>query len=798
MIDVAAMAAAIEPSACSLFFGSGAGISSGAPTGAGLASALMDELAPGAEIDGGLDDVASILELRLGRPRLIAALRKILEPLMPGGGFEALPAFNWSAIYTTNYDYLIERSYARSRRALAVSRSNFDFSLVEKSPDATPLFKVHGCLSQDISDGHQARMVITEADYDDYSTYREVLFKRLDLDISSKDLIVIGHSLRDPHIKEYMDSAARLHREKNAPGRLFALLWEKDEERAALMERKGYQIAFGGLEDLLSNLLETSAPVLDATAEGDFVLPPALRPRTIEVQQARRVGSNVMRLFNGSAASYSDVEDGFTFPRDVEVSGRQSITDREALSLVITGTGGVGKTTLARRLLVSLADTGYLCWEHDNNFPFVKSDWLAVEAKLREAGLYGVLLIDDCPPLLSQINQLVGSLAELDYSALIVVLTAASPQWRPRTKNPVIFERGEEIVLSRLSDADIRELINLLDRKQSVKHLVAPIFSSATAVEKFSLLRRRCGADMYVCLKNVFATESLDSILLREFADLSIENQEMYRLVAALEATGGQVHRQLVLRLLGVESGTISAMLNFLEGVVDEFDIKPHDGLFGLSTRHRVIAQTITKYKYADEVERYSLLKRVIAGLNPTLFLELRMVREICDKDYGIGSLSSEEEQAELYRSLITLAPAERIPRHRLVGLYLRSGEFDLAERELQDAVEAVGLDPPLARYEVMLSIKRSQTTPGIMDEDRYALLLRAYAKAQAAIRRFEKDPYSRIVRADVALAVAELTKDTTRLDEAIADLELAYSELREPNLNSALRRMRDVRRTFG
>lgn len=798
MLSISELAAVLEPSRTVLFLGAGAALSSGAPTGQGLADALTQRLAPDAtDISGGLDEVASILELRYGRRDLIAALRQILEVLQPAGAVQTLPAYSWSAIYTTNYDFLVERAYAKSSRPLAVARSNFDYTIAERQPDATPYYKVHGCLSQDTVDGHQARMVLTESDYDEFETYREVLFKKLDLDLSSKDFVVIGHSLRDPHIKKYMDTAARLHRQKNAPGRLYAVFWERDEERALLMERKGYSIAFGSIEDLLHGVSSEHEPDDEISTGSELLLPPSLRTKTTEVSHALRLPSDVDRLFNGSPATYGDIEQDLTFPRECEVSAIQAFTQRDCLSVALTGTAGVGKTTLGRRILGFLSKNGYLAWEHNNNFPFLKADWLKVESDLRARGRFGVLMVDDCPPILSQLNQLLESLDALESSHLLVLVTAASPQWRPRTKSPVFFSRGEEFTLSRLSNPEINELLNLLDRKPSVRKLVAPVFASSSRQERFTLLRRRCGAEMYVCLKNVFATESLDSILLREYAELSVENQEMYRLVSAIEATGAQVHRQLILRLLGVESGLVSAMLQMLEGVVDEFDIKARDGIFGLSTRHRVIAQTITRYKYADEVDRMNLLRQIIEGLNPTIFLELRLVRELCDNDFGIGSLGVDADQISLYTKLIEVAPGERIPRHRLVGKLLRMGELDLAERELEQAVESVRLDPPLARYQVLLTLRRAESMQGIMAEDRYALMLRAYASAEKAIKRFPRDPYSRIVRGDVALAIAELTEDTKRLDDVIGDLEEAYAELREPNLQNALRRLRDSRRTF-
>lgn len=800
MITLEGLAEALDPSRTVLFLGAGACAASGAPLGDGLRQKLVSLLSPGEDLKGPLDEVSAILELRCGRQRLISAVREILGPLQPTGGIEALPAFGWPAIYTTNYDYIVERSYELAKKSISPIRSNFDFSLIERQPDAIPYFKIHGCLSQDIVDGHHSRIVLTEEDYENFEPFREVVFKRLEFDLMTRDVLVIGYSLRDPHVKQCMDIAAKLHRSSGAPGRIFALIFDRDEERATLIERRGYTVAFGALEQLIdafAKRLPEADSVDESGLSGPYRLPPRLRPRTFSVSHAAHLESNATRLFNGSPATYADIEHGLTFARSDETSLVQALTTRDALSVVLTGAGGTGKTTLARKVLSRLQQLDYQCFEHNNNFPFVVPDWIQVEAQLRAADQWGVLFLDDCTPVLSQLNRLMNQLSQDEDSHLLVVATAASSQWKPRTKSPAFFTHGETFELRRLSDADINSLIDLVHNRPDIKRLVSGAFASISKSEQFAQLRRRCGADMYVCLKNVFAKESLDSILLREFAELSTENQEVYRLVAALEATGAQVHRQLAIRLLSIDAGTISAMLQFLDGVVDEFDIDPGRGIYGLSTRHRVVAQTIARYKFADPDDRYQLLRDVISNLNPTIFLELRLVREICDSEFGIGSLANLRDQVDLLRQLIALAPGERIPRHRIISRFLQLGELESMEEELNSAVETVHLDPPLARYRVLLLMKRAQMTPGILDEDRAAILLQAHTLALESIRRFKNDPYGWIALGDVSLKYAEITRSTHLLEEAIEGIDSAYSELREPNLRDALRRLRDALKTF-
>src|SRR5262249_17893495 len=157
----------------------------GAPTGRELASELSIELR-GRVISDDLLEVATILQQRVGRGPLVAALRKRLTGLTPTGGIATIPEYAWSAIYTTNFDQLVERAYRRVGKDLTVVRSNYDWAKLERG-DGPPLFKIHGCITEDTVDGHRSGMVLTEHDYDDHAKYREALFARLAADLMSKD-----------------------------------------------------------------------------------------------------------------------------------------------------------------------------------------------------------------------------------------------------------------------------------------------------------------------------------------------------------------------------------------------------------------------------------------------------------------------------------------------------------------------------------------------------------------------------------------------------------------------------------
>lgn len=158
-VELADLARTITPESTVLLLGAGASVPSGAPTGAALARHLASKLSPAPDGDD-LAEIAGIFEHRLGRAELAKAVRARLSGLQPTRGLLALPAFDWRAIYSTNFDRLVEESYKIAARDLHVVRSNYEFSQ-PRGTDSV-LYKIHGCITQDVGLGHHARMVLTE------------------------------------------------------------------------------------------------------------------------------------------------------------------------------------------------------------------------------------------------------------------------------------------------------------------------------------------------------------------------------------------------------------------------------------------------------------------------------------------------------------------------------------------------------------------------------------------------------------------------------------------------------------
>lgn len=794
MFDLSELVTKVNPRQTALLFGAGASIPSGAPSGRDLSRSLAAKIPGFSGVDSySLSEICSIFEQRLGRQQLASEVATILKSLAPTGGLQLLPKFDWYRIYSTNFDQLIEKVYSAAGRDLLVRRSNYDFSRAPAT-DTLEYYKIHGCISEDVGFGHKSRMLLTEDDYDNYAEFREAAFRALSADILTKDFLIVGQSLVDPHLKDLIRDALKIKASHGTPGRVFVLAFERDEERARLHEARGAEVFFGDLDTMLGQLLD-ALPEDETRQEesggGSFIptlLPSELMSSTTDAGHAMQLNPDPRALFNGSPGKYADVVAGYTFHRSEHERVASSLNERPIA--VILGAGGVGKTTLARQILVDVGQGTDAVWEHNNSFALEASYWIEYEGRLRHEGKRAVLLIDDCVDHLAQTSQIADHLGATQNPALLLILTANTGQWRQRSKSRYVFSHGQAFTLSRLTDQDIEGLINLTSSKQAIRELVEPRFLSLPRGEQSRVLRERCSADMYVCMKNIFASEELDYILLREFGDLDEPAQDIYRHVAALEALGARVHRQLIMRLLSVEAGGLAAILSQLTGIITEFDIRPRDGLFGWETRHRVIASTIAKYKYSQQQELDHLFERLIDSINPSVRLEVDTARALCTEEFGIDRLSDTTRQVELLRKVVSLLPGESIPRHRLIRHLIDQDRLDEASHELRRALDEIRPNPVLARYEVLLLIRKSDLTPGLMDEDRIAILLDAEAKADLVISKYPDDMHGYRIAGDVAIKLAQRGAGISSLESVVARTQQAEKTILDPALADARRRM--------
>ncbi|WP_109575969.1 hypothetical protein [Aminobacter sp. AP02] len=140
-INLDSLCKEIQTERTAILFGAGSSFPSGAPTGQGLADSLAERF----HLDAAglnLVEVSTLIELKHSREKLISELRALLSKIKPTGGILNIPNYKWRDIFTTNYDKVIEKSYAKAGQQLSTISANYEFD--KSYDDAQKLFSFTG------------------------------------------------------------------------------------------------------------------------------------------------------------------------------------------------------------------------------------------------------------------------------------------------------------------------------------------------------------------------------------------------------------------------------------------------------------------------------------------------------------------------------------------------------------------------------------------------------------------------------------------------------------------------------
>lgn len=785
-IPLAALAKQIKPESTVLLFGAGASIPSGAPSVSDIMTELSKSLST-SPADYSFAEFCSLFEFQRNRRELVGIVRGKLKNLRPTGGLVNLPDYAWRSVFTTNYDDLIEKCYVRKEKDIKVFSSNFDFD-GSTSPQATPIFKLHGTVGLDVVDGHNSRIILTTEDNDLAEEYREKLYDRLRGDMTDTDLVIVGYSLSDPDLKAIIQRALRIKKSSQSSQNIYLLVYSRDENRATLFENQGLRIAFGSVDDFFLELAKVSPQSVSSYA-GDDILSrfPTVTPTTFDISyEAGKPSIQFDAMYSGAPSQYPEIRAGLTFDRTSRHMSKLDLLDRFQF-LTILGVSGVGKTTLARQIALSLVNDGFLGWEHHPNRPFLGDAWRSIANDLRNDGKKGVLVLDDAHSHLPEVNRLVDLLIADSNNSLRIILTSSNSHWKPRVKSSNLTKHGKIERLSRLDQSEIGGLLNLVQNKPSISKLVDRSFRGFTYTERKRRLTERCDRDFFVCLKNIFANDRFDLIVLKEYASLQEDFQSIYKYICALESLGVVVHRQLVIRLLNIPAQDLSMILDNLDGLVEEFEIDRRNRIFGWRGRHPVISNIITNYKFSDPGDILNLLRKVIQTLSPSYDVEISTLRQLCSSDAGLRKITSLSDQNELLRMMISTAPNERVPRHRLIGNLINQGAFTDADTEIRVFESDLRADGPVKRYKVRLILERAISEAGLLPEDRAKLLNDAHDAAVILLERNANLPHVLRLFGDVCLEIFRATGDYDYVDAVRGAMKRAEGETSDPEVTQAL-----------
>lgn len=377
-----------------LFIGAGASLNSGSPSGKELVDFIKENFndVDFEDIGYNLLDVCQEIEENGRRVALEKFVKNKFYGLKPTDAHLTLPKYPWPAIFTTNYDDLIEKAYEKyygenernTRICKPIIRG--DTPHTYHNEDEVRLFKLMGDFKRD---DPEETPVLTRTDYNNRSDSRRKMLEIFSNFVHDGAVLYVGYSFRDRIAFELIDEL-RTKRNGN-PDRSFALvpnLDGKSKIEGFITKREITPIPLT-FEEFVNELKKSHAvgiPTERKTANislklknYDMKIPyreyiefreyfkiiceEDLQKSTIEdgLTEEKRIE----RFLKGQSENWEAFEKGWDFKRDIYLNVKNSVEkeiDKNRPenndAILLLGGGGLGKSIMLKRLAYDLYEAG--------------------------------------------------------------------------------------------------------------------------------------------------------------------------------------------------------------------------------------------------------------------------------------------------------------------------------------------------------------------------------------------------------------------------------------------------------
>ncbi len=783
---------ALEAGNCVLFLG--AGIGHYAKDGAGKVapdgSALAKEIAAEFAIDVGPDaidlaKIAQLVEIRKGRSELVAFLSRRLADLEPDENLRWLFSLTWKAIFTTNYDRIVERAYEQAvdprQRAVSVSLSAEVVPVDQRFE--VPLYHLHGALFAD----NPPHILITEDDYSTFRERRKMLFDILKLECATAPILYVGYSLQDPNwrIVQAELRSEFLPSEPPPSFRVSPTTSPLDEE---LLGAHGISTLTGNLEEFRAAVLDAlgdirvephKLDVLEASIPADLrqafrESPPAVARLLTSWEYVNQASfndpPNVEAFLKGDLPNWGLMSQRLHFERDIEDSVLDELLDYATSPvpgqrmILVSGPAGYGTSTCLMSLATRLAQ------ERAGPVFMLKRGARVYEADVEFASslIAGPMffVVDNAADAANEVAVAAQRVRETKRTACLL-LGERLNEWRQR--RPRIHP--SEFSIGSLSDAETDRLLECLRKNNALGKLGDLDYDL-----QFASIKVRNQKELLVTMREATEGKAFDAIIEDEYWGLKDDfSRKLYAAVCCFSRVRAHARDQMLAQLLEC---TLLEMFDrtrdTTEGVVVYDELDATRGIFGARSRHPTIASIVWQ-RTLGPADRESLLLRAVEVLNLKYPSDAQAFETFTRSDETVDGVASFDAKTRFFETACRKDPASPYVRQHYARMLRREGKLDLALAQID---QALGMDS---------TIRVLHHTRGVILKD-LALQLesdeiarRRLAQSEAAFRQaltlYDRDEYAHRDLADLFLQWAKRVRGTDEEVEYIARAETAVSD---------------------
>lgn len=695
---------ALEAGECVLFIGAGIGAhlldtdGSSAPTAAMLAEELVDTFGIDTTEVSDLTKIATIVELRKGRPELEGYLSKRLNGLQPDETLKWLFTRRWKAIYTTNYDMGIERAYELipnpPQKPIAITATS-DL-VAHDTRFEVPIIHLHGTLYGE----KKPNIVITQEDYATFREQRRMLFELLKFDFATSNILYIGYSNNDPNWSLVLSEiTAEFGASKLPPS--YRIAPNTNPLDAEILSHRGVTTIDATYKDFANaaalvlaetvvdrNVLNSIKDTIPSDIATYFDKNPVAIARLMSswtyVNQAPfSERSNLQEFLRGDRPNWGLMGVRDIFTRDLEETVYSELLDYATsdskLPSVITvlGSAGYGVSTLLMTLAANLTKEGAgRVFMHRHGTPLLEGD---IEFALSLFPERSFIFVDNTADYSEKINTLIQRLKETGRSAMFV-LGERINEWRQAYKKP----RGTEFQIEALSDPEIYRLIEYLE-----KHSALNVLQPLSAEMRFFAIKNLHKKELLIAMREATEGRSFDAIIEDEYRGVNNPlARRLYSTVCCFYQHGVYIRNELLAQLLGVSVTELyEKTADATEGVIVYECIHVAKQLYAARARHRTIA-TIVWERCVNPAERDEVIQSSLKALNLNYGIDKDAFERFYRSDQLVDSISTLDGRVRFFDAACIKDPTSPYVRQHYSRMLLRDERLELALAEIENGIK--------------------------------------------------------------------------------------------------------------
>lgn len=696
---------AIETGNAVLF--SGAGIGNNAldskgqagPSGKELASELCERFSIDAP-EADLEQVAQLVEIRKGRAELVAFLVERFAELEPDENLQWLLSLPWKAIFTTNYDRLIERTFevgpTVSRKPVSIATTsqvvptNFLFEV--------PVFHLHGFLFDGPSE-----ILITENDYALFREPRRMLFEILKERLATSTILYVGYSQRDPNWKMVLAELQAEFSPSSPPGG-FRVAPNTPAVEAEILRSRGIETigldltgwvgkARAAIGEIPSDPMSLEALRKDVPAllQEPFESAPAAVARLLSSWSLVNAApfdeeSNIQGFLAGDLPNWGLVARSHHFERDIRAHVVDELFDfatdpaSKPRILMVHAPAGYGVTTLLMDLAAQLVrEQAGSVFFHKRTASLQLGDIEFSAKSIDGAKFY---FVDNAADHVRQLAPIVQRLREGQLNACLV-LGERTNEWR-QARSRV---HPKEYALEPLSEDEIDRLLDCLETHNSLGRLKDLDLSLRRAT-----IREKHQKELLVAMKEATEGKAFNAIIEDEFQGISDDfSKQIYRVVCAFYRTRALARDLLLSDVLEVPLADLYLRsADHTEGVIRYECIDEVEQSYAARARHSTIAEIVWD-RCIESGERERILQVAMEHLNLTHQVDRVAFESFVRSDDAVDGIGSLESKIRFFETAMKKDPRNPYVRQHFARMLRRDGRGEMALAEIDRALK---MDP--------------------------------------------------------------------------------------------------------